>query len=181
MNSMNLIQDKFLELGFDSYDEIQADVDARINKFEKNMKIHLPETYKYFLKNYGECNFQQDAVYKPIKSTPFQNKRGFMEIIFFYGCGSKNSIDVLVERYKGRIPNDYIVIAEAPGGNQICMNVAAGTVGYGNIYLWDHENECDGCMDNIYLISESFDKFIDSFMVDETGSTTGAIGSRYDF
>lgn len=178
---MTLIKDKFVELGFDSYDAVQADVQTLIADFENAMKINLPNPYKYFLKNYGECNFQHDAVFKPIKKTPFQNKKGFMEIIYFYGCGSRNDINILNERYKKRIPNDFIVIAEAPGGNQICMNVDAVSAGYGSIYLWDHENECDGCMDNMYIISESFEKFIDSFVVDEDRSTTGAIGSRFDF
>lgn len=181
MNGSNLIQNKFSELGFDSYEEIRADVGVLLNEFENSMKINLPESYKYFLKNYGECNFERDAVYKPIKKTPFQNKDGFMEISYFYGCGSTNGVEILNKRYKGRLPKLHIVLGEAPGGNQICMNVDMDSSEYGNIYVWDHENECEGCMDNMYLVSRSFDNFIDSFVAYEKENLTGAIKSRFDF
>ncbi len=161
----DIIKNKFNELGYSKFDPIPVpkDIISLISQLEDGNTIKLPDEYKYFLEHYGECNFETDAVYRPIKSTPSVNSEGFQEISFFYGVGTEYDISKMLETYSQRIPEGFITIAELPGGNQLCMDSRPSSSNYGKIYLWDHENECDRGFENIYLVADHFSGFIDLF------------------
>lgn len=58
---------------------------------------------------------------------------------YFYGTTSEdysNFADIL-EEYKDRLPKLCVPIAEAEGGNLLCMSLDAAS--YGRILWWDHE------------------------------------------
>jgi len=163
--SIDIIKNKFNELGCSDFSSpaVPKDIKTRISEFEREHNLRLPDDYKYFLENYGECNFEIDAVYKPTEKTPFVNSQGFQEISFFYGLGTENDLYKILEVYSQRIPTGYIPIADLPGGNLLCIDSNPNSSNYGKIYLWDHENECDGKLDNMYLVANSFSNFISSF------------------
>jgi len=65
-----------------------------------------------------------------------------------------------------RLPNHMLPIAHDPGGNLICISCGLKDKGY--IYFWDHENEVDysssddSDYSNLYLVSETFNGFINN-------------------
>ncbi len=65
-----------------------------------------------------------------------------------------------------RIPTHFLPIGHDSGGNLVC--ISCGEKDYGYVYFWDHENEIDYDVfddyeyKNIYLISKSFDEFLNS-------------------
>ena len=48
-------------------------------------------------------------------------------------------LKLIINRYKDRIPNDLIPIAECPGGDQLCIGIK--NKAFGKIYYWDHNKE----------------------------------------
>lgn len=183
----DIIKNKFNELGYSKFDSIPVpkNVTSLISEFENRNNVKLPSEYKYFLEHYGECNFDTDTVYQPIKKTPFTSSKGFQEISFFYGIGTEYDILKMLKTYSGRIPEDFITIAELPGGDQLCMNVNISSSDYGKIYSWDHENENNGWHENVYLVANSFSDFINSFQEEKNeneGEIDDAIESfKFDF
>lgn len=82
--------------------------------------------------------------------------------------GEFNNLRNSIEIYKideKRMPEHIVPIAHDPFGNQIC--ISCGTLDYGYIYFWDHENEVDYAMSsdddysNLYLIAISFNEFLE--------------------
>lgn len=181
----DIIKKKFDELGYSSFysPPVPKNVTALIRGFQEVNSFELPEEYKYFLEHYGECNFEKDAIFKPSVRTPFDNSQGFQELSFFYGIGTEYSIYKMSETYCQRVPQGFVPIAELPGGNQLCIDLNSDSSNFGKIYLWDHENECDGGLDNTYLVANSFSDFINSFKEEKkTASEDDDIESfRFDF
>jgi len=176
------IKSKFDALGFSSFDSIPDNVTSLIRNFEETSNLILPDEYKYFLENYGECNFENDAIYEPVMLTPSMDPDNFQDISFFYGVGTDNDLSRMLKVYIQRIPQDYVPIAELPGGDQLCMDVGINSSNYGKVYLWDHENECNGGIENTYLVANSFSDFIDSFKEGNSKTEDDSIvSSRFDF
>jgi cell wall assembly regulator SMI1 len=81
--------------------------------------------------------------------------------------GEYNKLKDSIETFKideKRMPSHILPIANDPFGNQIC--ISCGTLDYGYIYFWDHENEVDYSVSgdddysNLYLISRSLNEFL---------------------
>lgn len=136
-----------------------------ILKIEQRIALKLPDAYKKHLliNNGGRCN---------------PNVFSFIE----NGIPSSSCIDWFLaidgdehtdfeQEYKDykeeekRMPMHIVPIAYDPGGNVIC--ISCGARDYGKIYYWDHEKEVDYSIsdddnyDNLYLISDDFDAFLD--------------------
>jgi cell wall assembly regulator SMI1 len=136
----------------------------QIIKIEKKIGCSFPVEYKNFLLTFngGEC--------EPCGYTFMENSvESEGEIRSFFAIGgidgdydlAENISDYVIDEQ--RMPSLYFPIAEDDGGNLIC--ISCNSSDYGNIYCWDHENECDkeginNYKDNMYLISLSFDEFI---------------------
>ncbi len=171
------------KLGFDHFDSIPKNINNLISKFEEEHYI-IPPHYKYFLEHYGEGNFETDAHYRPIKNNPLMSSEGFQDISFFYGIGTEYDISRMLKIYIHRIPKNHIPIAELPGGNQLCLDVNRDDPNYGKVYIWDHENECDGGFDNVYQVADNFSDFIASFEKEEgkiNKEDDSIVHSRFDF
>jgi hypothetical protein len=83
----------------------------------------------------------------------------FYSISNDYNLGLSKNIMLFIHR----IPKELIPIGCDGCGNQICLGVAGER--YNKVYFWDHEEEMDGeetepWYDNIYLIANSFEEFI---------------------
>ena len=109
--------------------------------------------------------------------------KGFQDISFFYGVGTEYDVSRMLKIYIHRIPENYIPIAELPGGNQLCIDANSNSPDYGRIYLWDHENECDGGFENVYQVANSFSDFIASFEKEKNNNEEddSVVHSRFDF
>ena len=85
-------------------------------------------------------------------------------MIGFFGIrGSGKNGDVLGERIRmaERVPSLFLPIAEAEGGNLVCLSLREKD--YGAVWFWDHEEEAEEGAEptyrNLYVISDSFKKF----------------------
>jgi len=125
----------------------------RLNDYEKTFSTPWPDDYKKFL-------LKSNVV------TPENNKisteKGLASASKILGF-STNPIDDLQhvnDLYDGRIPNDFLVIAHAGGGNLFCINLANES-----IYFWDHELEASEnetpSFNNLSLAAASFTEFLE--------------------
>lgn len=81
--------------------------------------------------------------------------------------GEFDNLKDYIETYKvkaKRLPFNIVPFAHDPGGNLICISCEGNDVG--SIYFWDHEREVDYSIagdnnySNLYLIANSFNRFI---------------------
>lgn len=155
-----------------------SDTSATINEYEELMDVTLPCSYKSFLIKYGACMVKDDYYFKAIETMPITFDDDFYQMDIFYGV-SDGEYDWLsaVKSNRDMIGVDVIPIGDTAGGDLICLGVTPEN--HGNIYYWDHENEIeysDGSQ-IFYLIAESFDTFIMSFIQCESDdSTEGSYG-----
>ncbi len=86
---------------------------------------------------------------------------------FFRIEEAEYSLSWWVTRSTYRIPEEFIPIADDPGGNLICLGIK-GTY-YENIYFWDHEQESgDGepNMSNMYYLAPDIWTFLKNLKED---------------
>lgn len=88
-------------------------------------------------------------------------------VCYFYGIdldAKDMDLENNIDAYRGRIPEGFLPIGEDPGGNIICIGGDNGET----VYFWFHEAETEPpTMDNMYLIADTFQAFIDSLEPDE--------------
>lgn len=125
---------------------------------EKQLGINLPNDYRDFLK-------KNNGGYPEPDGFSFSNGEDGSSVDKFLEVSDSKTASLIsyYNTYKNRIPKSYFPIAKDPGGNLILIEIDHDGSG---IYFWDHENESeDGDppgMDNIYLVSSSFDEFINN-------------------
>jgi cell wall assembly regulator SMI1 len=125
---------------------------ADIKKLEEKLQITFPEDYRNFLAkvNVGMPESNIIKIQKLVTS-----------ISMFYGVSNNDTYDISanVDTFSGRLPDQVISIAEAGGGNQICLQLDTGAV-----FFWDHEMEATEdevpSYDNMSLLAPSFNDFL---------------------
>jgi cell wall assembly regulator SMI1 len=133
--------------------------DKEVAYIEKKIGYCLPNEYREFLlkHNGGKC---------PNRGFVFMenSQESDSEVRSFYAVGGINgyydleeNMDIYIFDEK-RLPDFYIPIAEDDLGNLIC--ISGDESDYGYIYFWDHEKE--GEKENMYIIADSFNKFINN-------------------
>ena len=138
-----------------------------IEMIERLYDVDLPVDYKEFLVEYGGCFVKKNRMYQPIEVTPVTPEDGFDSIGGFYGV-TNNAYDIesTILTYKDTLGNAVIPIADADGGDLICLGLKEQY--RGKIYSWYHEDEAtDEGKEYFYLIANSFEEFISRFSVHE--------------
>jgi hypothetical protein len=131
--------------------------DEYISALENALSTTLPSGYRSFV----------EAIKAPlgIYSPSFDAEGGEGSVVsVFFAEDPKKSYDLLDthRRYMGRVPSSLLPIANDPGGNLVCIGIAAPDLG--KVYFWDHERESTSGFphrDNIFKIADSFGTFID--------------------
>lgn len=160
------IAEKFDSLGASSWYE--ADGLISIRDLEAATGSDFPKDYKYFLEKYKNgVAFDKNIAYIPDVHSPWAAKNtGWQSLDFLYGLNDgRGSVKEAFEKYQDRIPEKYIPIAEAPGGNVIVISCREQS--HGKVFFWDHEGETkakieDEVASNMYLIKNGFADFVDS-------------------
>lgn len=160
------MSEKFDSLGASSWYE--ADGSISINALEAVTGGDFPKDYRHFLEKYKNgIAFDKDVAYIPDVQSPWAAKNtGWQSLDFFYGLNEgPGSVKEAFEKYKDRIPERYIPIAEAPGGNVIIISCREQN--HGKVFLWDHEGEPEAKVEdevasNMYLIKNGFANFVGS-------------------
>jgi len=87
----------------------------------------------------------------PIPGWPYRST----VLNYLFALKSGNSYDLArnAEAYRGRVPDDYLPIADDPAGNLFCVTLRGDDKGA--IYFWDHEHEREDPSDrgNMYRVA----------------------------
>jgi SMI1-KNR4 cell-wall len=138
--------------------------EARINVLERELCITLPEGYKSFLLRYNGGRPKPDCF--PIRGS---DRNPFGAVHYFFdvdGPVEANNIDWNYRILNGRIPRELLPIAGDGSGNIICLSL--GGTNEDAVYFWEHDDEhSPPTYDNLYLIAERFDKFLDSIYFED--------------
>lgn len=96
----------------------------------------------------------------------------------FLGLSTQRDEDIraVVETYADRVPENVLPIAQAGGGNLVCLHLLSGA-----IYFWDHEAEAGegDAVDhsNLHYLSDSFSAFLRSMLPASVDSSEGTVVS----
>lgn len=128
---------------------------------ESELNITFTDGYKSVLSGFdNSIVFDHGAMYKPVQNSPVDTLEGFQSLEMLYGLqGDSNLVDKN-RMYKGQIPEDFIVIGESIGGNQICLSRSSGKV-----YFWFHEAEFED--NSLFEVAPIVDDFIKGLVRDE--------------
>ncbi len=139
-----------------------------IETIERLYGVDLPLDYKEFLLEYGGCFIKENRMYQPIEVTPVTPEDGFDSIGYFYGItNDAYDIESTIQTYKGILGSTVMPIADADGGDLICIGLK--DTYKGKIYYWYHEGETtdENGKEYYYLIANSFEEFILKFSLHE--------------
>ena len=119
---------------------------------ERNLHVAFPKDCREFLLNHNASKPEPNIYRTPHTTTSVDH---------FLGISDKAYADFISfhETYESRLPERVIAIANAAGGNLICLNLADGA-----IYFWDHEGEAmddeSPSFDNMDYLAPSFSEFL---------------------
>lgn len=142
----------------------KEDAYKSIDAIERIYGVDLPLDYREFLLEYGGCFILDNRMYQPIEITPVTPKDGFHSIGGFYGITNDSyKIELVIQSYMDILGSDVMPIADADGGDLICMGLKNQY--RGKVYYWYHEGETidEEGKEYFYLIANSFEEFILKF------------------
>lgn len=143
----------------------ETPIQEGIEMAELLLGLSLPPNYREFLSNHGGSAPGIYTYFKYLDSYP-RDQKGIVDVFFGILPGSTYDLSGNISTYEGRLPKNMLPIACDPGDNLICLAIEGANKDC--IYYWDHNNEEDigegeiPGYSNIYLVSQSFDNFIDS-------------------
>ena len=136
----------------DEQDLIQ--VETRLNRA-------LPKEYRDFLTAHNGGRPEPNAF--PIYNNP-SDDQGLVHNFMCIKDGDIYDLLTWVDRYRDRVPSNFLPIAKDPGGNLICLSISGEDLG--KVYFWDHEEEAATGQipgyDNVYPVANSFQEFLSS-------------------
>lgn len=141
-NSFFEIKNKLTTLGIPGKEtEFPKDILSDFFINAERLSALLPNEYINFLFEFGTLDIHDKEIMiripKEFKKSCNEYSMGFVN---FYGLQNNNfNFNLLIERYKYRIPKELIPIGECPGGDQLCMGIKNKS--YGKIYFWEHNKE----------------------------------------
>ncbi|MGE7184012.1 SMI1/KNR4 family protein [Peribacillus sp. NPDC006672] len=125
-----------------------------IKQFEQEYDITLPKQYVDFLLEYNG-GYPQESNFR------ISDDEGENLVNKFYGIGDmKNNLAKVFEVLEGEIPEDFISIANDPGGNEVLLGVSGEY--QGKVYFWVHDIETEDEIGNMYILADSFARFFNN-------------------
>jgi hypothetical protein len=110
-----------------------------IARLEAKIGGNLPDDYRHFVSNYGGGMLSSEdytikvAVAEPCPWGELVRPEQLYALLPGHGYDLGEQLD----SYRGRIPNGVLPIADDPGGNQTCLDIAGAFPG--TVWFWDHE------------------------------------------
>jgi len=146
---------------------------------ELGLGSRLPESYRWFLMNYGATTPCEIVYYEPLIRFPAEVSpcgRGYVAIFY----GTKSDVDEAysltrrIRFFGGRIPSNMIPIGDDGGGGQILLGVSGKEAA--KVYFWDIQGEPldeagffdeygkprppEAMLQNVHFIADSFEGFL---------------------
>lgn len=130
---------------------------SAIEEFENELGQSLPIAYQEFLMKYGKSTFAKSAYFRPVVVSPKTNDDGLEGEVSFFGL---SELKTNVVTFGHRLRKCMLPIADAPGGDLICIDLLSGQV-----FRWDHDTEsvADSLTSAYHLVAQSFIDFLESF------------------
>ncbi len=153
MNDNYLI--KLKDILNDTLHDITEKSDTQVKSFFEEHGISYDEYYAFFLKYHGN-DYVNDDYWFCYKDTEGNVKEFMVDMLFGLQECTGNIIEE-IKSWEHIIPENLVPIADRPGGNLVCMDKKDG-----KIYFWFHDK-----IDNLMLVSDSFESFINEFHVSE--------------
>lgn len=144
-----------------------------IDTIERIYGVGLPSDYREFLPEYGGCFIKENIMIHPNETTPVTPEDGFHSIGGFYGItNGAYDIESIIQTYKSILGNVVMPIADADGGDLICIGLRGKY--RGKVYYWYHEEAMldENGEEHYYLIANTFEKFILKFTLHERERST---------
>ncbi|MDM5186393.1 SMI1/KNR4 family protein [Bacillus sp. DX4.1] len=132
-----------------------------IEEFETEHQVSFTKKYKRFLMKWNG-GYPEPSFFK------VSDKQGVSVLNEFYGIGDiYSNLGDYIDIYEYRLPDDFVPIANDPGGNVICLGTKEPY--YEKIYFWDHEQEPEDPddMSNMYFLASDIDEFLNSLYEDD--------------
>lgn len=124
-----------------------------LEMFEREHNLNIPDLYRDFLLTYNGGYADPNVFY-------ISSEEGESVLNVFYGIGNMyNNLEKKFDFFDEIVEIGFIPIASDSGGNQICLGVNERF--YEKIYFWDHEQEADEDMGNMYFLAENINEFLD--------------------
>ena len=132
------------------------------NDFISKYQLTFPTEYLKYLKKYNDAELADNIVNTSDES---------ISIRYFYGTTTEDysNISSVYEIFIDRMPPNCIPIAEAEGGNEVCISLAPES--YGKIYFWNHETMdtdygeiCTLSLEKMLYLADSFDSLLDKII-----------------
>lgn len=131
--------------------------EVKFNEYCNENKLKFPGEYVEFLKEFNDGELDANEV------------DGFDEcsVRYFFGTTSEefSNLSDVFSCLADRMPKGCVPIAEAEGGNLLCISIEDNT--YGKIYFWDHETMdvedselCKYQIRDMPLIANSFSELL---------------------
>lgn len=127
---------------------------SQFAELESALGVAFPPSYRAFLSKYNVAIPERNQI---------DGEEIVASVAWFYGI-SEDRIEDLLETndmYSRRLPTDVLAIAEAAGGNLICLDLGDD----GKVYWWDHEEEAtdeeEPGFGNMFLLAPSFSDFLE--------------------
>jgi hypothetical protein len=135
---------------------------------EKFVGAPLPTDYRAFLLTYNGGRVEPSVF--SMQNCP-NSTHGILNWLFGLHGGEYYDLLAAIDTYRDRVPPNLLPIGDDPGGNLICLSLSGSD--RGAVYFWDHEDEAEEdeapSYENMYLIGNSFESFMDS-LVEDFGS-----------
>lgn len=149
--------------------------DLRIGALERELGVALPHGYRSFLLRHNGGRPKPD--FFPIRDF---DRSSFGSVHYFFGVDGtvrSNNVDWNYRTYYRRIPIELLPIAGDGSGNLICLSIIGSNEDA--VYYWDHDDErSPPTYDNIYVIAETFDKFLGSIYFEDISAEVEKSVSR---
>lgn len=124
--------------------------EKELSRFESRLGAKLPESYRSFLLQYNGATW----VDKRFLVSPSEGSSNIHHVHGIHQGPEYRQLESAIERFRGRMPDWCIPIADDEAGNQVCISVREDDKG--RIYFWDHETN------ELVLVSATFEQFLES-------------------
>lgn len=130
----------------------------QVSQVQRVLGRDLPEPYVAFLQT------RNGGRPEPNASDLAEAQDWGVGVSEFFGIDQSPDLDLLEQRrfYEGRVPEDLLPVADAEGGNLICLALTGED--RGAVFFWDHEWESEEDeppgYENLHRIAPDFDTFV---------------------
>jgi hypothetical protein len=129
---------------------------AQIHDFELEKRIALPLEYRQFLQRWNGGRPTPAGFQVP----KWPGEASLVGDFFGIRQGEACSLSFWSDELQDRLKDQFIAIADDPGGNFICMGIAEGN--RGKIYYWDASPDWGLTAETgtMFLVADNIDDFV---------------------